>query len=308
MTAEAGHDLNRPFYHEGLTMKTIQSVRKKIGPANLDCFKKTVSNATRRIMNSQLIKHYIRKHSSMSGFSEVTVHQLATLVLKQLLADHRDTPIASWSRKDQLGALTILIFVDSSFCPDGSIDLYFDPNGVKQAIADFDYYPKAFMSIGDPVGSLGEYEGSFPHELAVRDLQRRQRQMEISAPPQYIDAVEFDEVFPGMEFSSTRSFAGEFADEEGVYIVYGTAAVLEPADHVWVKLPGGIVFDGMVQRFYDEAAYLAAGYVEVARFTYIEEILLTMAIGDDPFPAIVGPVTDPRAVAIHLLEQYGVSA
>jgi hypothetical protein len=50
--------------------------------------------------------------------------------------------------------------------------------------------------------------------------------------------------------------------DDGAVLVHGTVESEDAPgwriDHAWVELPGGVVFDGVFQRFYDRASYYAA--------------------------------------------------
>jgi hypothetical protein len=50
--------------------------------------------------------------------------------------------------------------------------------------------------------------------------------------------------------------AGMLKSLDGVYLVHGeTAAGFALGGHAWVELPGGVIFDGVYQRFYSAEGY-----------------------------------------------------
>ena len=53
----------------------------------------------------------------------------------------------------------------------------------------------------------------------------------------------------------------EHPDIDGLLLVHGVvshAPYFLPFDHAWVELPGDVVFDGVVQRFFTRGSYYAA--------------------------------------------------
>jgi hypothetical protein len=209
-----------------------------------------------------------------------------------------------------LEAVSEIIFSDDDFSADGTIELRWYPDGIDLADQNFEAYPKPLMSVGDNPVAGCEYAGSMLHEKEVRECRKRQKQMEVRAPKKYSKHAQPKEVFPGRPFEKCRDFLGDLENDgsdEDAYVVYGFAPGLDHPNYAWVMLPNGIVFDAVMQRFYSEEKFRDAGFIEFGRFTWLEEIRLAQAMGDDELPQIVPAVADARQVALMLLKQYGVN-
>jgi hypothetical protein len=60
--------------------------------------------------------------------------------------------------------------------------------------------------------------------------------------------------FPGCCYETALRFCRAHPEEHGLVVALGQ---VDGCDHVWVELPGDVVFDGTFQRFYAREAYYA---------------------------------------------------
>jgi hypothetical protein len=86
--------------------------------------------------------------------------------------------------------------------------------------------------------------------------------------------------YPQQCYPKTLKYVREHADIAGMRLVHGVishAGHQTPLDHAWVELPGGIVFDGVVQAFFTCDSYSRVmSAVELDSYTPSEtEQLLT---------------------------------
>jgi hypothetical protein len=64
--------------------------------------------------------------------------------------------------------------------------------------------------------------------------------------------------YPQQCYPRTTKYVLDHADIDGIQLVHGVAAHAPhfvPLDHAWVLLPGGVVFDGVVQAFFTRPSY-----------------------------------------------------
>jgi hypothetical protein len=64
--------------------------------------------------------------------------------------------------------------------------------------------------------------------------------------------------YPQQCYQKTLKYVCEHADIAGMRLVHGVIShsrPVSPLDHAWVELPGGIVFDGVVQAFFTHDSY-----------------------------------------------------
>jgi len=93
-------------------------------------------------------------------------------------------------------------------------------------------------------------------------------------------------VYPGECYERAFAYVLDH-DIEGMLLVHGVSSVATDADdvldHAWVVLPGGIVFDGVAQRFFAEEAFHAVMQVRaVAVYTpdaAVDRVLRTNSYG-----------------------------
>jgi hypothetical protein len=97
----------------------------------------------------------------------------------------------------------------------------------------------------------------------VREVAGRLAPSEVEAPPRWLPFAETGRVFVGECFRRCYQFVHKVqasdlgpAQKKGVWLVHGQ--YLGWHDAAWVELPGGLVFDGVLQRFYRRAGYYAA--------------------------------------------------
>jgi hypothetical protein len=67
--------------------------------------------------------------------------------------------------------------------------------------------------------------------------------------------------YPQQCYPKTTRYALDHPDINGLQLVHGVVSHgphFLPLDHAWVELPGDVVFDGVVQRFFTRASYYAA--------------------------------------------------
>ena len=76
---------------------------------------------------------------------------------------------------------------------------------------------------------------------------------QVPVPPEWSRDTYPRTVYPGEAYERAFAYVLDH-DIEGMLLVHGVAT--HPAvDHAWVELPGGIVFDGVAQRFFAKDAY-----------------------------------------------------
>src|SRR5690242_13300623 len=93
---------------------------------------------------------------------------------------------------------------------------------------------------------------------------------------------------PGLGFDTALRYVLAHPEIIGLRLVHGRCLGLA---HAWVELPGGVVFDGVVQRFYTLAGYRAAtAATEEASYTSGEAAHLVLA-GDHCGPWTAEEVT-----------------
>jgi hypothetical protein len=66
--------------------------------------------------------------------------------------------------------------------------------------------------------------------------------------------------YPQQCYPKTTRYVLEHPQIDGLHLVHGVvshAPHFLPLDHAWVELPGDIVFDGVVQRFFTHVSYYA---------------------------------------------------
>lgn len=84
---------------------------------------------------------------------------------------------------------------------------------------------------------------------------------EVDVSASYRRGAHSGRVFPKDCWHKACRYVVEHVDD-GAMLVHGTCADGEDPDfrfeHAWVELPGGVVFDGVFQRFYEQASYYAA--------------------------------------------------
>jgi hypothetical protein len=64
--------------------------------------------------------------------------------------------------------------------------------------------------------------------------------------------------YPQQCYQRTAKYVLEHSGIEGMQLVHGVASHAPhfvPFDHAWVRLPGEVVFDGVVQAFFTESSY-----------------------------------------------------
>jgi hypothetical protein len=67
--------------------------------------------------------------------------------------------------------------------------------------------------------------------------------------------------YPQQCYPRTTKYVLEHPEIDGLQLVHGVvshAPHFLPFDHAWVELPGDVVFDGVVQRFFTRVSYYAA--------------------------------------------------
>lgn len=96
-----------------------------------------------------------------------------------------------------------------------------------------------------------------------RDLFDRLRPFEVSVSEAWGRHATPATVYPGRCYDRSFCFLMEYALALGLnappadtWLVYGEYWFIQR--HAWVELPGGVVFDGPYQRFYDRAGYYEA--------------------------------------------------
>jgi hypothetical protein len=98
-------------------------------------------------------------------------------------------------------------------------------------------------------------------------------EVEVSAP--FRRGVTPRKTSPGGGFDTTLSYALAHPEIKGLRLVHGRCLDIA---HSWVELLGGIVFDGIAQRFYTLAGYRAATEAEEeASYTLREAAQLVLA-------------------------------
>jgi hypothetical protein len=98
-------------------------------------------------------------------------------------------------------------------------------------------------------------------------------EVEVSAPLRR--GVTLRKTSPGGGFDTTLSYVLAHPEIKGLRLVHGRSLGIA---HSWVELPGGIVFDGVAQRFYTLAGYRAATEAaEEASYTSHEAAHLVLA-------------------------------
>jgi hypothetical protein len=66
--------------------------------------------------------------------------------------------------------------------------------------------------------------------------------------------------YPQQCYSKTTKYILDHPQLEGMRLVHGVVSHgphFVPFDHAWVELPGGVVFDGVVQTFFTHVSYYA---------------------------------------------------
>src|SRR5918911_2006894 len=66
--------------------------------------------------------------------------------------------------------------------------------------------------------------------------------------------------YPQQCYRMTAKYVVEHPHIDGLQLVHGVASHAPhfvPFDHAWVELPGGVVFDGVVQTFFKRSSYYA---------------------------------------------------
>ncbi len=81
---------------------------------------------------------------------------------------------------------------------------------------------------------------------------------QVPVPPAWSRDTNPRTVYPGEAFERAFAYVLDH-DIEGMLLVHGVSSVATDADevldHAWVALPGGIVFDGVAQRFFAEEVF-----------------------------------------------------
>ncbi len=88
----------------------------------------------------------------------------------------------------------------------------------------------------------------------IQEQATRLAPAEVSVPPHYLRYTQPDRQFPGECFRRACSYVLTHRLKGMVY-VFGTTLGGGMGEHAWVELPGNIVFDGVLQRFYDLPRY-----------------------------------------------------
>jgi hypothetical protein len=94
-------------------------------------------------------------------------------------------------------------------------------------------------------------------------LQERVEEMrgdEANVPDHWRAQTDPDTLFPGQCFPKAYAFVSSWVcvqepPDRAVWMVVGKAIVGGIHCHAWVELPGDVVFDGTLQRFYHKRAY-----------------------------------------------------
>lgn len=120
-------------------------------------------------------------------------------------------------------------------------------------------------------------------EGTARQIISSLKDCEVDVDPVLRKGTKPEKFFVGDCFHRAMDYAGDHMSEKAV-IVHGQIAdglrtVI--VDHAWVELPGGIVFDGVTQRFYDLNAYYARrSAVKKKAYGFIEALRLNCEHGD----------------------------
>jgi len=101
-------------------------------------------------------------------------------------------------------------------------------------------------------------------EKVVREIYDTLAPFEVAAPPAWVGCTTPDVIYPGQCFDRSyhftlavsRTFPPNDPAEKEVWLVHGEYRGFHR--HAWVELPGGVVFDGTNQRFYDRTGYYEA--------------------------------------------------
>ena len=113
-------------------------------------------------------------------------------------------------------------------------------------------------SVGQLISTFGDRQvaeemGHFLCEM-IQEQATRLAPAEVSVPPHYLRYTQPDMQFPGECFMRAWSYVLTHRLKRMVY-VFGTTLGGGMGGHAWVELPGNIVFDGVLQRFFDLPRY-----------------------------------------------------
>jgi hypothetical protein len=89
-----------------------------------------------------------------------------------------------------------------------------------------------------------------------RELLEQAEQVEVA--PGWVRRTWPRRRYPQQCYQKTLKYVREHAHIAGMRLVHGVichARPVSPLDHAWVELPGGIVFDGVVQAFFTRDSY-----------------------------------------------------
>jgi hypothetical protein len=88
-------------------------------------------------------------------------------------------------------------------------------------------------------------------------LRRRLAAHEVDVRPTLRQGTEPDRISPGGCYARALQFCRGRLDEPGLVVAAGLVDTVPGSrcGHVWCELPGGVVFDGTFQRFYDQQGY-----------------------------------------------------
>jgi hypothetical protein len=79
---------------------------------------------------------------------------------------------------------------------------------------------------------------------------------EVDVPAHWKEGTTPDTIYPHECFYRAYRYIADLdlhlGNDDGVYLIHGECCLAWGA-HAWVELPGGIVFDGVRQRFYSQA-------------------------------------------------------
>lgn len=112
-------------------------------------------------------------------------------------------------------------------------------------------------------------------------LAEKLKDCEIDADPDLKRGTNPEGIFIGHCFEQGRNYLSQ-CESDGAVLVLGRIRPDkgEMVDHAWVELSGGIVFDGITQRFYrHECYYKVQGAVKWKALTIME----AMCIGSSPW-------------------------
>jgi hypothetical protein len=87
-----------------------------------------------------------------------------------------------------------------------------------------------------------------------RSIRGKMVDAEVDVPDAYRVGTTPDAVYPTECYWRAYLYAQEHVATSGVWLVFGPA-VLRLGSNAWVELPGGVVFDPTLQRFYRRATY-----------------------------------------------------